>query len=73
MFRMRKPVVLLLLLMLISVFPETKAQEADSTNFSIYYSSPKRYIIADVQVSGIRYYDKTLLVQLSGIKSGRHS
>jgi outer membrane protein insertion porin family len=70
MFRMRKPIVLLLLLMLISVFPVTYAQEADSTNFSIYYSSPKKYIIADVQVSGIRYYDKTLLIQLSGLKVG---
>ncbi len=66
---MRKPIVLLLLL-LISVLPKTYAQVADSTNFSIYYSSPKKYIVADVQVSGIRYLDKTVLVQLSGLKVG---
>jgi len=46
------------------------AQETDSTNFSIYYSSPKEYRIADIQVTGIRYLDKTVLIQLSGLKVG---
>ena len=70
MFRMRKPIVLLLLLMLISVFSETFAQEADSTNFYIDYSSPKRYSIADVQISGVLYYDKSVLIQISGLRVG---
>ena len=67
---MRKPIILLLLLMLISGFSETFAQEADSINFSIYYSSPKKYIIADVQVSGVFYYDKSVLIQISGLRVG---
>ena len=75
MFRMRKPIILLLLSMLISAFSEafaqeSFAQEADSINFSIYYSSPKKYIIADIQVSGIFYYDKSLLIQISGLRVG---
>jgi len=45
-------------------------EEADSTNFSIYYSSARKYTIADVQVSGIRYLDKTVLIQLSGLTVG---
>ena len=68
---MRKPIVLLLLLMLISVFNKTFAQEeADSTNFSIYYSSPKKYILADVQISGTIYYDRALLIQIAGFQVG---
>ena len=67
---MRKPIILLLLLMLISVFHETSAQEVDSINFSIYYSSPKKYIIADIQISGEIFYDKSVLIQLSGLQVG---
>ena len=66
---MRKPVVLVLLLILF-VLPNAYAQVADSTNFSIYYSSPKKYTIADIKISGIRYLDKTVLVQLSGLSVG---
>ena len=69
MYRMRKPVILFLFL-LVSVMPQAFSQVADSTNFSIYYSSPRKYTIADVQVSGIRYLDKTVLVQLSGLIVG---
>ena len=47
------------------------AQVADSTNFSIYYSSPSKYTIADIQITGIRYLDKTVLVQLSGLSVGQ--
>ena len=67
---MRKPIIFLLLVMLTSVFSETLAQEADSINFSISYSSPKRYEIAGIQVSGIQYYDKSVLIQLSGLRVG---
>ncbi len=59
------------LLLLFAFIPVLRAQEADSTNFSIYYSSPKDYRIADIQVSGIRYLDKTVLIQLSGLKVGQ--
>lgn len=57
---------------LLIVFSVTAAvaQETDSTNFSIYYSSAKKYTIADVQVSGIKYLDKSVLVQLSGLEAG---
>lgn len=70
MIRTRKYILLLLFLIVIIV-PGAYSQVADSTNFSIYYSSPKKYIIADVQVSGIRYLDKTVLVQLSGLQVGK--
>lgn len=43
---------------------------ADSTNFSIYYDSPKVYTVAGIEVSGIRFLDKTVLKQLSGIEVG---
>ena len=58
-------------LLFITSIPPLLAQETDSTNFSIYYSSAKEYTIADIQVSGIRYLDKTVLVQLSGLKVGQ--
>ena len=58
------------LLFIFTFVPALWAQDTDSTNFSIYYSSAKEYRIADIQVSGIRYLDKTVLVQLSGLKVG---
>ena len=63
--------VILLFLFLIVWFPRAFSQENDSTNFSIYYSSPAKYTIADVQVSGIKYLDKSVLVQLSGLTVGK--
>ncbi len=66
---MRKPILFVLFLFLF-VVPNVYAQIADSTNFSIYYSSPRTYTIADVQISGVRYYDKTVLIQLSGLIAG---
>jgi outer membrane protein assembly complex, YaeT protein len=48
------------------------AQEAenDSINFSIYYSSPKEYTIAGLDVQGIRYLDTQVLLQISGLSIG---
>jgi len=69
MCRMQKSIISLLFLF-VAIVPKLFAQEADSTNFSIYYSSARKYTIADVQVMGIRYLDKTVLVQLSGLKVG---
>lgn len=65
-----KKSIVTLLFLFIAFVPQLFAQDADSTNFSIYYSSARKYTVADVQVSGIRYLDKTVLIQLSGIKVG---
>ena len=65
-----KSTITLTLFFLVTV-PSLFAQEVDSTNFSIYYSSAKEYTIADIQVSGIRYLDKNVLVQLSGLAVGK--
>ncbi|MDC1105797.1 outer membrane protein assembly factor BamA [Prolixibacteraceae bacterium] len=46
------------------------AQLADSTNFSIYYDTPKEYEIGDLQISGIKYLDTETLLQLSGLEVG---
>jgi TonB-dependent SusC/RagA subfamily outer membrane receptor len=46
-------------------FVETETQP------EIYNSSPKKYTIADIEISGIRYLDKSVLVQLSGLKIGQ--
>ncbi len=47
------------------------AQIPDDSNFSLYYASPGKYTIADIEVSGIRYLDKTVLIQLSGLRVGQ--
>ncbi|MFV0590941.1 MAG: outer membrane protein assembly factor BamA [Draconibacterium sp.] len=69
MIKLQKSIIGLLFLF-VTFLPHAKAQEADSTNFSIYYSSARKYTIADIQVSGIRYLDKTVLIQLSGLSVG---
>jgi outer membrane protein insertion porin family len=43
---------------------------ADSTNFSIYYDSAKKYTLAGLQVSGIRFLDTEVLKNLSGLTVG---
>ncbi len=47
------------------------AQENEGTNFSIYYSSPKAYTIAGIDVLGIRYLDTDVLIQISGLSVGQ--
>ncbi|WP_423127305.1 outer membrane protein assembly factor BamA [Gaoshiqia sp. Z1-71] len=47
----------------------TYAQQ-EGTNFSIYYSSPRKYIIAGIDVLGIRYLDTDVLIQISGLAVG---
>ncbi len=66
---MQKRLILLFFIILLGS-PALFSQEADSTNFSIYYSSPTKYTIAGVEVTGIRYLDKSVLIQLSGLKVG---
>jgi len=43
---------------------------ADSTNFSIYYDSAKKYTLAGLEVSGIRFLDTEVLKNLSGLTIG---
>jgi outer membrane protein insertion porin family len=43
---------------------------ADSTNFSIHYDSAKKYSLAGVEVSGIRFLDTEVLKNLSGFSIG---
>jgi outer membrane protein insertion porin family len=46
------------------------SQTPDSTNFSIYYSSPREYIIGGIDIVGIRYLDTDMLKEYSGVKVG---
>lgn len=66
---MQKALILLFLILAVCLKPAF-SQDNDSTNFSVYYSSPAKYTIADVQVSGIKYLDKSVLIQLSGLIAG---
>ncbi|HOF56425.1 MAG TPA: POTRA domain-containing protein [Prolixibacteraceae bacterium] len=67
---MRKTILAILFFMVVSI-PAIRGQVADSSFFSVYYSSPKKLTIADIQISGIRYLDRDVLVQLSGLKVGQ--
>jgi outer membrane protein insertion porin family len=67
---MRKLIISLLFLIVV-VTPSVFGQITDDTNFSVYYSSPRKYTIADIQISGIRYLDQTVLIQLSGLSVGQ--
>jgi outer membrane protein insertion porin family len=46
------------------------SQTPDSTNFSIYYSSPREYVIGGIEIVGIRYLDIEMLKEYSGVKVG---
>ena len=69
MFRMQRTL-LLLFILLIACLPKGYSQVMDSVNFSIDYSSARKYTIADIEVTGVRYYDKSILIQSSGLKVG---
>ena len=43
---------------------------ADSTNFSVFYDSPKHYTLAGLEISGIRFLDTEVLKGLSGLNIG---
>ncbi len=67
--RMTKQITSLLLFILLisSVF----AQESDTSALSrISYEKPKEYEIADITISGIKYLNSGVLVQLSGLRVG---
>ena len=61
---------LFFILLFISVKVFSQEAETDSTNFSIYYSSPKEYVIAGLDVQGIKYLDTQVLLQISGLRLG---
>lgn len=46
------------------------SQLVDSTNFSIYYSSPRTYEIGGIDIVGIKYLDKDMLRDYSGLRVG---
>ncbi|MBN1926651.1 MAG: outer membrane protein assembly factor BamA [Prolixibacteraceae bacterium] len=52
------------------IFFNLWSQQPDSTNFSIYYSSPREYTVGGIEIVGIRYLDKDMLKDYSGIKVG---
>jgi len=66
---MRK-IKLFFILLLISLKVLSQEADRDSINFSIYYSSPKEYVIAGIDVQGIRYLDTQVLLQISGLSIG---
>ena len=43
---------------------------ADSTNFSVFYDSPKNFTLAGLEISGIRFLDTEVLKGLSGLNIG---
>lgn len=43
---------------------------SDSTNFSINYDNPKIYVLAGLEVTGIRYLDTEVLKNLAGLNIG---
>ena len=43
---------------------------ADSTNFSVFYDSPKKYTLAGLEISGIRFLDTEVLKGISGLSIG---
>ncbi|MBN2263285.1 MAG: outer membrane protein assembly factor BamA, partial [Prolixibacteraceae bacterium] len=55
---------------LLFIFFNAWAQLPDSTNFSIYYSSPKQYTIGGIDITGIKYLDKEMLKDYAGIQVG---
>lgn len=61
---------LFIILLFISAKVFSQEAESDSTNFSIYYSSPKEYVIKGLDVQGIRYLDTQVLLQISGLTLG---
>jgi outer membrane protein insertion porin family len=67
---MRKAILPVLFFMLF-LNPGLKGQETDSTLFSVYYSSPRKLTISDIEITGIKYLDHEVLMQLSGLKVGQ--
>ncbi|HPR30885.1 MAG TPA: outer membrane protein assembly factor BamA [Prolixibacteraceae bacterium] len=56
--------------LLVTFFFNLWSQLPDSTNFSIYYSSPRKYTIGGMEIVGIRYLDKDMLKNYAGLRIG---
>jgi outer membrane protein insertion porin family len=61
----------LLLILMLGMIPVIQGQNADSTFFSVYYGSPRKLTIAGIDIAGIRFLDREVLVQLSGLSVGQ--
>jgi len=61
----------MLFLFTLTVVSGLRGQTADSTFFSVYYSSPRKLTIASIDIAGIKYLDRETLVQLSGLSVGQ--
>lgn len=59
-----------ILLPLLLIFFGAWSQTPDSTSFSVYYSSPKTYTIGGIEITGIRYLDKQMLKEYTGLQVG---
>ncbi len=56
--------------LLVLIFFNLWSQIPDSTDFSIYYSSPREYEVGGVEIMGIKYLDKDMLKEYAGIEVG---
>jgi outer membrane protein insertion porin family len=56
--------------LLVLIISSLWSQTPDSTDFSIFYSSPREYEVGGVEIIGIKYLDKDMLKEYSGIKVG---
>ncbi|MDP4185534.1 MAG: outer membrane protein assembly factor BamA [Bacteroidota bacterium] len=66
---MHKKLALFLLLLIFS-YSGFSQEVADSTNVSVSYSSPQKYIIGGMEVVGIKYFDHASLLQATGLQIG---
>jgi outer membrane protein insertion porin family len=66
---MYKKIILILLTLFGSCHAFSQAV-SDSTNFSITYENPKTFILAGLEVTGIRFLDTEVLKNLSGLNVG---
>lgn len=64
----RLGIALLLLIPLWWVGVTSSLYAQESSSFS--YSAPKRYIIKQIDVEGVQFLDKELLVQMTGLHVG---
>jgi outer membrane protein insertion porin family len=61
---------LLVVFPLLLIFFSVWSQEPDSTNFSIYYSSPRTYTIGGIEITGIKHLNKDMLREYAGLEEG---
>lgn len=70
---MRVYIIVLLALITLSVDAQIRfgqRAQANPDEFSVNYSSPKEYEIADIRVEGVQFLDNNALISLSGLKVG---